>query len=264
MSGIFKWIKNCFNYYILGITDELVSKINDAQNDITPQVKQELIESIMTNKPDKLVQQLNDKNNAIPENVRNDLMTSIMKASTCVCNDIDTSENKMGQENNANWKRVFDDTVNKLTTEIYQKEYNKHSDVKAVIPKTSILIRHDIKCQQNDCTNKDWKIVYKRVMKQLQFKKFISECRKEQQIQKQNRKYYDNFNKVVDEINNNERINNIHKKQVRTYCKPEKLCKPNNQYKKTCYNPIKTSNTSKRNLKRNNIIKMDCKWNQHY
>lgn len=79
MASIYKWLKECFNYYILGqVKEELITKINET-NDITPAVKDDLMSSILLNKPQQLINQINDANNNIPETVKEDLMSSILK-----------------------------------------------------------------------------------------------------------------------------------------------------------------------------------------
>ena len=52
------WLKNFFTYYFSGpVKIELIAKIND-DKDLQPQVKHELIESIIQNQPQQLLEQL--------------------------------------------------------------------------------------------------------------------------------------------------------------------------------------------------------------
>lgn len=77
MSTFFNWIKSCFKYYFGKPTNVIISKIEDNCSNIPQDVKKELIQSIIMNKPDKFVEQLNDKKNQVPENVVNELMKSV-------------------------------------------------------------------------------------------------------------------------------------------------------------------------------------------
>jgi hypothetical protein len=79
MASLFEWLKNCFNYYILGnVADELIAKISDQKNEIPDTVKHDLIASIMDNKPMQLIEQINDAHNSISDAVKDDLMSSIL------------------------------------------------------------------------------------------------------------------------------------------------------------------------------------------
>lgn len=79
MFSLFKWIRECFNYYIFGqLAPEMIAKINDEKNNITQDVKDNLIASIMQNNPEKLIEQINDEKNALPVALKQDLMASIM------------------------------------------------------------------------------------------------------------------------------------------------------------------------------------------
>lgn len=89
MSSLFGWIKKCFNYYILGVQEELMAKISDEKTNISPEVKEDLLKSIMLNKPTQLVEQINDENNHIPQDIKDDLMKSIMRASQMYAQPID-------------------------------------------------------------------------------------------------------------------------------------------------------------------------------
>lgn len=82
MATLFNWIKECFNYYVLGqVSEQLILTINDEKNNISQDVKEMLIASIVQNKPGELVEQINDEKNQIPSEVKADLMKSIMEAS---------------------------------------------------------------------------------------------------------------------------------------------------------------------------------------
>lgn len=76
MSFLFKWIKKCITYYFSG-TDQLINKINDQKTAIHPDVKHELVMSIMDNKPDQFVAQINDQKNMIPEQIKAELMAMV-------------------------------------------------------------------------------------------------------------------------------------------------------------------------------------------
>jgi hypothetical protein len=79
MFSIFKWIRECFNYYIFGqMAPVMIAKINDEKNNIAQDVKENLIASIMQNNPAKLIEQINDEKNALPVELKQDLMASIM------------------------------------------------------------------------------------------------------------------------------------------------------------------------------------------
>lgn len=83
MSFMFKWLKDCYNYYILGqIAPELISKINDETTLISQEVKRDLIASIMTNNPTQLVDQINDEKNAIPPHIKEALLQKLQTAVT--------------------------------------------------------------------------------------------------------------------------------------------------------------------------------------
>ena len=81
MTSIFNWMRECFNYFVFGqMAEELIVKINDVKNEIPNEVKEDLIASIMLNKPSQLMNQLNDMNNHMPTAIREDLIASVMMA----------------------------------------------------------------------------------------------------------------------------------------------------------------------------------------
>lgn len=77
MPALFRWIKECFNYYILGkVAEKLIEKINDDQNQIPQEVKNALLSSIMLNQPKQLIDQINQ----LPTKPREDLLACIETA----------------------------------------------------------------------------------------------------------------------------------------------------------------------------------------
>jgi hypothetical protein len=90
MASIFKWIKDCFNYVFGHESEELITKINDYSGDLSEDVKQKLIASVMLNKPKQFVEQVNDDTNHIPDKLREDLMASVLRASTLYVNPVET------------------------------------------------------------------------------------------------------------------------------------------------------------------------------
>jgi len=88
MTTIFSWIKQCFSYVFGKTQGELITKINDNVSDLSDQVKQKLIASVMLNKPQQFVEQVTDKLNNIPEKLRDDLMASVLRASQLYANPI--------------------------------------------------------------------------------------------------------------------------------------------------------------------------------
>jgi len=77
MSFLFKWIKKCFKYFLLGkVADQLIEKINNDQTLIASEVKSALISSIILNQPDKLLEQIDQ----LPSQPREELLTCIAKS----------------------------------------------------------------------------------------------------------------------------------------------------------------------------------------
>lgn len=82
MTSIFKWIKECVNFVFGHTTDELLARINQHSKDLSSETKEQLISSVMLNRPDQFVAQMNN----VPINVRQDLMASVMRASQLYAN----------------------------------------------------------------------------------------------------------------------------------------------------------------------------------
>jgi hypothetical protein len=83
MLSLLRWIRNCFRNLIFGkeIKEELVTKINNVENKIPENVKQDLLASIVANDPQKFVEQIHDGKNQLTDKAKSDLMQSILKAS---------------------------------------------------------------------------------------------------------------------------------------------------------------------------------------
>lgn len=80
MFTLIKSIRDCFNYYVFGrLAPEMIEKIND-NNNITIEVKENLVVSIMQNNPAKLLEQINDDKNNLPIQLKENLNASIMFA----------------------------------------------------------------------------------------------------------------------------------------------------------------------------------------
>jgi hypothetical protein len=71
------WVKNYVMYLFGTNQDVLIDKINDDQNNISPEVKHDLIKSIVHNDPTHFVEQISDENNHISENVKKDLLSYV-------------------------------------------------------------------------------------------------------------------------------------------------------------------------------------------
>jgi hypothetical protein len=82
METICGWIKDCFEFFFaLEVKEDLITKINQTSNNLSQDVKQDLISSIMENKPNQFVSKLNDKKNHIPQNFKDELMASMIRTS---------------------------------------------------------------------------------------------------------------------------------------------------------------------------------------
>lgn len=235
MSSLFRWIKECFNYYILGyVKEELTAKISDNNTKISPEVKEELLKSIMLNKPTQLVDQINDEKNNIPQELKDDLMNSIMKASQ------------------------------QYTQKKNEKEC--HDDYPSTDASKSTV--HYPNKQESPHIEKNWKITFNRVMAQLSLNLFIRNLTQS----------FHNLSEVQDSkdvIVHKRKLslsgNYIPKKYLINCCKRQQkekqthnIHRKNNRYDMNIYKPYQVNNN--RNCLKNKyrILKMECKWNQHY
>ena len=90
MESLFKFVKECISYFFGGeVKEELLTMLNNNNETITPEVKQDLISSIMEDKPNQFVAKLNDKRNHIPDNLKENLMASVMRASKMYVNPVE-------------------------------------------------------------------------------------------------------------------------------------------------------------------------------
>ena len=164
MSYFFRWIKECFNYYIFGqVKEELVQKISDEKSEISQDVREVLIQSIMQNKPEQLIEQINNYGDKIRDDVKDDLMKSIMKASSM------HSSDKYHEE------KSIDDYVGDANWDME----DIYADMPPLIKADDDMEIDEPKQQCTDVSSglyakMDWRRAYDRVMKQMELRSFIS------------------------------------------------------------------------------------------
>lgn len=158
MATFINWIKKKFNFLFFGkIHDELVGKISNTDN-VSAEVKQDLISSILHNDPKKFVEQLNG--GKVPEEMKNDLMNRLERASMMYCNPIERDALRNPHDVIYVSKIIPSDQFVVHSKPIVKKQ------IICKTPKVSLLRAH------------------RRMMAQLKFKLFVRECKKQLKINK--------------------------------------------------------------------------------
>lgn len=89
MNTIFSWIKGCFNYLVFGQhKEQLVVKISD-NKELKPEIQDKLKQSIISGGPQETLKILDDHQNEINPNLRQELINDIMRASQMYANPIE-------------------------------------------------------------------------------------------------------------------------------------------------------------------------------
>lgn len=87
MFGWFKWFKDSLNYYIFGqVKNQLIDKIIEEKN-VSDDTKDNLIKSIINNKPKQFIEQLSDTQ--IPESLKHSLMSCLNQSVQETLPDVD-------------------------------------------------------------------------------------------------------------------------------------------------------------------------------
>lgn len=172
MLSIIRWIGKQFRYFFYG-KDEIIAKINDEQNNIPNDVRTELIQSVIQNKPDRFIKKINESTK-ISEHVKTDLMKSVM-----VKPYVENSETQRDVENVVIVEdKKIDNDVNKTDNEMYSINDKKNYEKKFIKQKMDIKIpRHSLVEQIiiNTHRMKDWKKTFDHSLSQLKLRKFIAE-----------------------------------------------------------------------------------------
>jgi len=189
MGSFFKWIKECFNYYVFqDIGQELINQINQSDSQVLPSVKQDLIASIMMNKPEDFQEHIKNA----PTELQEDLMNRLMRASKMYSSPIE----KHDSPSNLDLKSKFDRVIEQLKSEqkersmkqehqrfmdAMKKPCNRVIHIGQIIPSDQFAPVHVKPRRWHDPViefpNKNWHTVFNRVMRQLKFKQFIKVCR---------------------------------------------------------------------------------------
>jgi hypothetical protein len=187
MGSIFKWIKECFNYYIFqDIGQELINQINQSDSQVSSSVKQDLIASIMMNKPEDFQEHIKNT----PSELQDNLMNRLMRASQMYSSPIEK------YNDSTDYKFKFDRVIEQLKLDqnersmkqehrrfmdAMKKPSNRVIHTGQIIPSDQFLPVHVKPIHLHDPVvefpHKDWHRSFNRVLKQLKFKQFIKVCR---------------------------------------------------------------------------------------
>jgi hypothetical protein len=204
-------------------------------------VKEELVEKI--NQP--------ETTKTLSEDVKQSLLESIIQ------NKPKEFIEKLQNDNNNIPKKIQDDLILSMirASQMYVNPMTE-------IPNTEKTVKpnEDIpKMTQSISVNKNWKKSYDLVINQIKFKGFIRD--EQEKMKKKQRElcqimYIDNLSKSHCIVVHDDR-------------KPIRVDKPKKKYNRNNRNNLnnmynRVSYKNQRNNSKNNRVKMDCKWNQHF
>lgn len=194
MASIFKFIKDCFTYMFGGgVKEELIKIIGEKSTEIAPEVKDDLLASIMQNNPKQFVEKLTDTNNMISQKVRDELMASIMRSNQPVAETkedeyadlpdlIDASDDEDMPELEPCYRITPVTQEFTPVTPLTKKDYSFEDIIHTgkIIPSGQFVSRKSTKTssihkETKPNIERDWKRTYDRVMNQFKLRVYILE-----------------------------------------------------------------------------------------
>lgn len=234
MLTLMRWIGRQFRYFFYG-KEEIIDKITDEKNNIPNNVRDELIQSVLQNKPEQFLKQVTSEKH-ISEDVRNELLKSVI-IHRVQCDNVKQTHCDMSDMNKdieSIYKNMMDD-YSANNRKNYPKDFDKNNDV---------LIKTMYHCKtlgeqlvKNTTRTKNWKKKYNTVMEQLDFKNYIS------------------THAACEVIGNVQPIKTNRRNNTKIANKRERYSKNRTNRANLNYNNA---------CNKNKILKMECKWNQHY
>ena len=280
MTTLFGWIKDCFNYYFFGqVKEELIDKITK-DDEITNDVKDDLVKSIMMDNPTQFVAKMNDGRNRIPTNLKEDLMRSMMRASQMYVSPIENLNNRENDkyppvEDEPKNKKKYEPVISEKPTVVDIEELRqlKHADE---MKQTNKNVNARGNNRRKNHNRRNWKKTYNLVMNQMKFKEFIRNMKYETNVMNEQEQFIENFNKVLESIRaikmtKVKQVNSIKNKNDKENDDTENKTTGKIQYKGNVeinkydnLNTYRMERKGKKQKKRNNVLMRECKWNQHY
>ena len=210
MATLFKWLKDCFTNFVFGQPETLIDVIQDQKNALSPEVRRDLIKSIVDNQPERFIQDLNAEQNHVPLSLKEELMANLIPTTTEPIKmpevvhtgqliPLDQFKPKILKVRQItlptppakNWKHVFDGVLQQLLLkrfiELSRQRLHEHLQCQSnqdqvihtgrLIPsdqfKTIHINRYLNKKKSRNVVQRDWTRSFDRVMHQLLFKHFI-------------------------------------------------------------------------------------------
>lgn len=153
--SLFTWIKDCVNYYVFGqAKEELITKISDTTNNISPIVKENLLKSIMQDNPNQFIEQLNNETNNIPALLKEDLLSSMvnvdhnMRASSMYAHPISAHQIVQPKKTivcnyiERDWKKVYKRVMGQLKLKHLMKTRKETDYTLACLIAEDTLMQH--------------------------------------------------------------------------------------------------------------------------
>lgn len=296
MFSLFKWIQRCIKYVVFGkeIKEELVNKINDETNEIPENIKQDLMKSIIENNPEKFIEQIDSSK--LTDKAKTDLMNSILNAPTIETkNSVSTNklhEHEYLETTDDTKQNIVEQEIKKdIDNEICEQKDNEdnccdYSDMPPLefidnknifnVPTLGIvdLIGGQPYCESNEKLCEEDNLLTL-VNNLTSSKNEIINTMKIINEKKNIKDDWTKFYNIKKQENLGDKINNILNKHKNNSEKSINY-KKNEQKNKKCISKINkhypqntTSIDNKFQFKnnktiKNNVIKTEMKWNQHF